>query len=205
MPAKKIVKKVSKKVVAKKTKVISKVSRSAEPHFLHKHISVTSPMGMILALAFLLAAAAVANAGYQAIKQQPLEINKVTTKEVGMLQRSLTGVISRDLRGEKGQPLYMLTTPEGMRYELLGVSERNLIEEKLEKEARMQKTPDPKSRQMTEAQMMAQNRRVMDKYIGKTVTVKGKLMSYGKETTEKGERMEKLMPKFVVSAIELAK
>lgn len=208
MPAKKIVKKVSKKVVAKKTKVISKVSRSAEPHFLHKHISVTSPMGMILALAFLLAAAAVANAGYQAIKVSPASINKITSREIVVPRaESITGRVTRELRDERGQARYMLITSDGKKYELIGVNEGRKIEvmpneREMNVKYRDGKTPRPSEKAMPEAEVMAENRRTMEKYVGKTVTVVGR--SAGESNDAGSGRVAKPVMRFVVRSITLA-
>lgn len=240
MPTKKVVKKNVKKVVAKR---VGGVSHKSETHFLKRHISVASPLGMVLALAFLVAAAAVAQAGYKAITAQPVGVNEVRMDN--MVKRvEITGVISREQATRGAVVRYVLTTSDNTKYELIGMnagllermekmpSERSEKKEEIvyslekpeevarrmeqKKQANEETNParrktqerveQAKTKPMTETELLSKNNKIMDAYIGKTVTVVGSRVGNMPKPTPKGNQKGKVqyrseLPQFVVKTI----
>ncbi len=126
-------KKTKKRVVSKSVKPVKKA------HILRRHIAVTSPLGMLLAGAFVVAATSVAYAGYKAIVKSP-DINKIGfyPGEPGSGQKiqSITGRLSKetvtenvpaaDPRGTAKRVStvkYYVTDSRGAKIELVGISE----------------------------------------------------------------------------------
>lgn len=227
MPAKKVTKKVAKKSSPKQSRA---VGSKKEQHLLHRHISVTSPLGMLLALAFLIAATAVASAGYKAINAKPVGVNEVRTDNA-VKRVEITGVVSREQEARGAVARYVLTTSDNVKYELVGMNSGLL--ERMEKMPNERKdTPEPvvynlkkqdqetrryeqktqmreeikKSKSMTEGELLNKNYKVLNTYIGKTVTVLGSLVGKMPKSSPANEQIEKAqfqseLPQFVVKTI----